>query len=119
MNEVAANGLRHGRPPVKVVLWQSPTHLMCDVTDRGTGITDPFAGYTPPDPLQLLEGGAGLWMTRRLCHDVTTGRTPTGFTVRLTVAGAFAAAAHNSVPLKMGNFRPSETSSVHFGPTAA
>ena len=86
VNEVAANGLRHGRPPVQVTSWQTPTNVMCDITDRGTGITDPLAGYTPPDPLQLLEGGAGLWMTRRLCHDVATDRTPTGFTVRLTFA---------------------------------
>jgi hypothetical protein len=27
-------------------------------------------------------------MTRRLCDDVTTGRTPTGFTIRLTLADA-------------------------------
>jgi anti-sigma regulatory factor (Ser/Thr protein kinase) len=62
--------------------------VVCDITDHGTGITDPLAGYAPPDPLQLPEGGAGLWLTRRLCDDVTTGRTPTGFTVRLTFAAA-------------------------------
>jgi anti-sigma regulatory factor (Ser/Thr protein kinase) len=88
VDEVAANGLRHGRPPVQVALWRTTASLVCDITDRGTGLTDPLAGYTPPDPLQLLEGGVGLWMTRRLCEDVTTGRTPTGFTVRLTLAGA-------------------------------
>jgi anti-sigma regulatory factor (Ser/Thr protein kinase) len=69
-----------------VTLWHTATHVVCDITDRGTGITDPLAGYAPPDPLQPLEGGAGLWLTRRLCHDVTTGRTPTGFTVRLTLS---------------------------------
>ena len=71
-----------------MALWRTTQGVVCDVTDRGTGLTDPLAGYTPPDPLQLLEGGVGLWMTRRLCDDVTTGRTPTGFTVRLTFAGA-------------------------------
>jgi len=85
VDEVAANGLRHGRPPVEVALWLTPTHVVCDITDHGTGIADPLAGYAPPDPLQLLEGGAGLWMTRRLCVDVATAWTPTGFTVRLTV----------------------------------
>lgn len=85
VDEVAANGLRHGRPPVEVALWLTPAHVVCDITDHGTGITDPLAGYAPPDPLQLPEGGAGLWLTRRLCHDVTIGRTATGFTVRLTV----------------------------------
>jgi len=88
VDEVAANGLRHGRPPVHVALWLTPARAVCDITDRGAGIIDPLAGYTPPDPVRLLEGGVGLWMTRRLCEDVTTGRTATGFTVRLTLAGA-------------------------------
>lgn len=85
VNEVAGNALRHGRPPVLVTLWVTATDILCDVTDRGPGITDPLAGYTPPDPLRLPEHGAGLWMTRRLCDEVTTARRPTGFTVRLTV----------------------------------
>jgi anti-sigma regulatory factor (Ser/Thr protein kinase) len=90
VDEVAANGLRHGRPPVQVALWLTTAGLVCDITDAGTGITDPLAGYTPPDPLQLLEGGVGLWMTRRLCEDVTTGWTPAGFTVRVALARAAA-----------------------------
>jgi anti-sigma regulatory factor (Ser/Thr protein kinase) len=90
VDEVTSNGLRHGRPPVEVALWQTTAGVVCDITDRGTGINDSLAGYTPPDPLQLLEGGAGLWMTRRLCEEVTTGWTPTGFTVRLALPGAAA-----------------------------
>jgi anti-sigma regulatory factor (Ser/Thr protein kinase) len=90
VDEVAVNGLRHGRPPVTVALWRTPTQVMCDITDGGPGIADPLVGYAPPDPLQLLEGGAGLWITRRLCDGVTSSRTPTGFTIRLTVAGTVA-----------------------------
>lgn len=86
VNEVACNGLRHGRPPVSVTLWVTPAQILCDVTDRGPGITDPLAGYTPPDPLRLAEHGAGLWITRRLCDDVTTAHGGTGFTVRLAVS---------------------------------
>jgi anti-sigma regulatory factor (Ser/Thr protein kinase) len=86
VNEVAGNGLRHGRPPVRVTLWPTPTHVLCDVTDRGRGITDPLVGYTPPDPLRLAEHGAGLWVTRRLCDEVATARSRTGFTVRLAVS---------------------------------
>ena len=85
VNEVAGNGLRHGRPPVRVTLWVTPAHISCDVTDSGLGITDPLAGYTPPDPLRPAEHGAGLWITRRLCDEVTTARDRTGFTVRLAV----------------------------------
>lgn len=86
VHEVAANALRHGRPPVRVTLWVNATHVLCDVTDRGPGITDPLSGYTPPDPFGLPEHGAGLWMTRRLCDEVITARSPTGFTVRLAVS---------------------------------
>jgi anti-sigma regulatory factor (Ser/Thr protein kinase) len=86
VNEVAGNGLRHGRPPVRVTLWLTPTHVLCDVTDRGPGITDPLAGYTPPNPLRLAEHGAGLWMARRLCDRVTTARGHMGFTIRLAVS---------------------------------
>ena len=86
VNEVAGNGLRHGRPPVRVTLWATPAHILCDVTDRGPGITDPLAGYTPPDPLRLAEHGSGLWITRRLCDEVTTARGRTDFTVRLALS---------------------------------
>jgi len=85
VNEVAGNGLRHGSPPVRVTLWLTPTHILCDVADHGPGITDPLAGYTPPNPRRLAEHGAGLWLTRRLCDQVTTAQGRTGFTVRLTV----------------------------------
>ncbi len=63
-----------------MTLWETPTRVLCDVTDRGPGITDPLAGYTPPDPRRLVENGAGLWITRRLCDQVTTARGPSGFT---------------------------------------
>jgi anti-sigma regulatory factor (Ser/Thr protein kinase) len=86
VDEVAGNGLQHGRPPVRVTLWLTPTHILCDVTDRGRGITDPLAGYTPPDPVRLAEQGAGLWVTRRMCDEVTTAQSRTGFTVRLAVS---------------------------------
>jgi anti-sigma regulatory factor (Ser/Thr protein kinase) len=85
VNEVAGNGLRHGRPPVRVTLWATPAHIWCDVTDSGPGITDPLAGYTPPDPFRPAEHGAGLWITRRLCDEVTTALGRTDFTVRLAV----------------------------------
>jgi anti-sigma regulatory factor (Ser/Thr protein kinase) len=88
VNEVAGNGLRHGRPPVRVTLWATAAHILCDVTDRGPGITDPLAGYTPPDPRRLAEHGAGLWVTRRLCDEVKTARSRTDFTVRLAVSRA-------------------------------
>ena len=85
VNEVAGNGLRHGRPPVGVTLWLTPNHILCDVTDHGPGIVDPLAGYTPPNQRRLAEHGAGLWLTRRLCDEVTIAHGSTGFTVRMAV----------------------------------
>jgi anti-sigma regulatory factor (Ser/Thr protein kinase) len=82
VSEVATNALRHGRPPVLVRAWVTPSRVLCAVTDQGAGIDDPFAGYLPAhsDPAQ---GGRGLWLARRLCDHVTLRRTSAGFTVRL------------------------------------
>jgi len=81
-SEVATNALRHGRPPVLVRAWATSTRLLCAITDHGTGIEDPLAGYLPAhrDPSR---GGLGLWLARRLCDHVHLRRTSEGFTVRL------------------------------------
>jgi anti-sigma regulatory factor (Ser/Thr protein kinase) len=81
--EVLLNAYRHGRPPVAVRLWVTPTQLVCTVTDCGDGFDDPLAGYAPPDygPRAV---GAGLWLVRQACDVLEAARTPTGFTARLT-----------------------------------
>lgn len=83
VSEVAANAVRHGRPPVAVRLWAGPTRWLCTVTDHGAGIDDPFTGYTPAVPRGLSPAGLGLWLTRQLCDRVSLTTTRTGFTVRL------------------------------------
>ena len=82
VSEVATNAMQHGRPPVRVRAWATPTRLLCTVTDQGAGIEDPFAGYVPAhsDPAR---DGRGLWLARMLCDHITFRRTPEGFTVRL------------------------------------
>jgi anti-sigma regulatory factor (Ser/Thr protein kinase) len=85
LNEVATNGLRHGEPPVTVRLWAGSERIDCTVTDRGTGIDDPLAGYLPGGGEALPEGRFGLWLARRLCDDLVTTRSPEGFTVRLVL----------------------------------
>jgi anti-sigma regulatory factor (Ser/Thr protein kinase) len=82
---VATNGLRHGEPPVTVRAWVSPGRFVCTVTDRGAGFDDPFAGYVRGGGEDLPEGRLGLWLARQLCDEVTTSRTPEGFTARLVV----------------------------------
>jgi anti-sigma regulatory factor (Ser/Thr protein kinase) len=80
--EVLLNALRHGRPPVAVRLWATPTRLECTVTDRGDGFDDPLAGYTPPGN-GFPPAGAGLWLARQACDTLETYRVGTGFAVHL------------------------------------
>lgn len=79
--EVITNALQHGRPPVDVRLWTTPTRLVCAVTDRGEGFDDPLAGYVPyGDDL----AHAGLWLARQACDVLDFSATSEGFTARLT-----------------------------------
>src|SRR4051794_2642875 len=80
--EVLLNALRHGRPPVAVRLWATPTRLECTVTDRGDGFDDPLASYTPPGS-GFSPAEAGLWLVRQACDTLEAFRTGTGFAVRL------------------------------------
>lgn len=85
VHEVATNGVRHGQPPVTARVWLSPGRVVCTVTDRGAGFDDPFAGYLRGAGEDLPEGRFGLWLARQLCHELTTSRTPEGFTARLVI----------------------------------
>jgi anti-sigma regulatory factor (Ser/Thr protein kinase) len=80
--EVLLNALRHGRPPVAVRLWATPTRLECTVTDRGDGFDDPLASYTPPGS-GVPPAEAGLWLVRQACDTLEAFQTGTGFVVRL------------------------------------
>jgi anti-sigma regulatory factor (Ser/Thr protein kinase) len=83
VSEVATNGMLHGRPPVRVQLWTDAGRAVCTVTDQGSGIDNPFAGYVPANGTDFTRGGMGLWMARRLCDRVDLHNGPDGFTVRL------------------------------------
>jgi anti-sigma regulatory factor (Ser/Thr protein kinase) len=85
VHELVTNGLRHGQAPVTVRVWVSPPRVVCTVTDQGSGIDDPFAGYVRGGGEPLPEGRFGLWLARQLCDDLVTARTSDGFTVRLVV----------------------------------
>jgi anti-sigma regulatory factor (Ser/Thr protein kinase) len=80
--EVASNAFRHGRPPVDLRLWTTPSRLLCTVTDRGAGFDDPLAGYLPPGDRRAA--GAGLWLARQSCDRLEAYPDRGGFTVRLT-----------------------------------
>jgi anti-sigma regulatory factor (Ser/Thr protein kinase) len=84
VDEMTTNALRHGRPPVDLRLWADEKRLICTVTDRGSGLQDPFIGYGPAHGDDLSLGGMGLWLARQLCDHVDITLTDDGVRVRLT-----------------------------------
>ncbi|MFC4913139.1 anti-sigma factor RsbA family regulatory protein [Actinomadura gamaensis] len=65
VNEVAANALRHGIPPVGVRLWTEDADLVCEVGDNGYWRDfSPLVGFVPPRT--ALDNGFGLWTVRLL-----------------------------------------------------
>ncbi|WP_035855075.1 sensor histidine kinase [Cryptosporangium arvum] len=79
-NEVITNGLRHGRPPVRVRAWHHDKTLIVQIDDHGGRALPADAGYRPPGG---PGDGIGLWLARQLA-DVLLTRTAAGRTsVRL------------------------------------
>lgn len=74
VNEVTANGLVHGAPPVHVTLWADVGSLNCQIVDSGTGNLDPVIGYRYPDDSCPL----GLWAARQLVDDLLSSNLPGG-----------------------------------------
>ena len=66
VNEVAANGLVHGAPPVQLTVWADLTTLTCQVADSGSRELDPLTGYHYPDGW----GPMGMWVARQLVDDL-------------------------------------------------
>jgi hypothetical protein len=68
-SEVIANGLRHGRPPVRTRAWSHDTALIVQVDDHGGRSIPAHAGYRPPvSPAD----SAGLWVARQLADVLIT-----------------------------------------------
>jgi hypothetical protein len=82
VNEVAANGVVHGAPPVDITLWAGLSSVTCLVEDAGPGLADLLAGYRYP----AVTGPMGLWATRQLCRDVVVAPRAGGGTSVLLVA---------------------------------
>ncbi len=82
VEEVASNGIRHGRPPVQVALSHEPRRLECAVIDQGPGFDWASVTDRPPDDF-LGEGRFGLRLAQALCDELTTLSAPEGFVVRM------------------------------------
>lgn len=80
-NEICTNTLQHGGGRGTLRIWQTATHLVCEVHDTGT-ISDPLAGSRRPHE----EAGRGLYAAHHLCDLVQIRSTSSGTTVRLHAA---------------------------------
>jgi anti-sigma regulatory factor (Ser/Thr protein kinase) len=81
VSEILANALLHGRPPVRLHLYDAGPTWVCHVHDGGPGLRDPYSGMLPPT--QPADHGYGLWLARQLCTAVDVGTDATGTHVRL------------------------------------
>jgi anti-sigma regulatory factor (Ser/Thr protein kinase) len=80
-NEVFANALVHGRGVAMVRTGTVEGRFVCEISDAGAGLDDPFAGFLPPKSDD--EPGVGLWVARQLTWRVDMITSPRGLTVRL------------------------------------
>ncbi len=85
-SEIAANAFRHGGAPVSARVWADVDRVVVAISDGGHSFDGRLAGYRPAHGDDLSRGGMGMWLARKLCDHVDTEHTPTGFTVRLTIA---------------------------------
>ncbi len=72
--------MRHGGGHGRVLLWQQPGVLLCEVRDEGR-ITAPLAGRERPRRGQV--GGYGLWLANQVCDLVQVRAYSAGGVVRL------------------------------------
>ena len=66
VNEVAANAIQHGTPPIGLWAWRDGQTLTCEIGDNGCWFPgpSPLTGFIPPD--SALQRGFGLWTVRLL-----------------------------------------------------
>jgi anti-sigma regulatory factor (Ser/Thr protein kinase) len=81
VSEVATNAFRHGEAPRRLWSYVEDGHFVCKVTDAGSGLPDPLAGYFPPDRQRLDR--RGLWLAHQLCDIVEVACDTTGTDVCL------------------------------------
>jgi anti-sigma regulatory factor (Ser/Thr protein kinase) len=65
-NEIATNAVVHGGGQGQLRLWCDQTHLHCQISDHGPGLS--ASAITTHLPPHSAPSGRGLWIAARLCH---------------------------------------------------
>jgi len=63
VHEVATNALTHGAGDASARTWVEDRTFVCEIEDRGPGLSETTAGYEPPEG----DRGLGLWLARQIC----------------------------------------------------
>lgn len=82
VNEIVTNAFAHAIMG-SVRVWQDGDTLVCEVRDRGPGLSDLLAGFRQPELEQTT--GRGLWLARQLTDllQVRTGNAGSTFRLHL------------------------------------
>jgi anti-sigma regulatory factor (Ser/Thr protein kinase) len=84
VSEIAVNAMRHGKGIRSLRTGASDGTFVCEISDAGDGLDDPFAGYVPPTA--AAAPGAGLWVARQLTRRLDLLPSPGGgLTARLWI----------------------------------
>jgi anti-sigma regulatory factor (Ser/Thr protein kinase) len=67
-HELASNAIQYAGGEGWLRLWRDGACLFCEVSDKGGGLDIPEPGRHLVEP--LAPGGRGLWLVRRLSHEV-------------------------------------------------
>jgi anti-sigma regulatory factor (Ser/Thr protein kinase) len=83
VSEIVANSICHGRGRRELRVWIAEQAIVCEVLDQGPGLSDPLAGFRPPD--EVSTRGRGLWMAHQLCDSLAIDRSDATTRIRLAI----------------------------------
>jgi serine/threonine-protein kinase RsbW len=83
VNELLTNAVRHGGGSGRVALWVEAGSVVCEVSDRGTGLGR-IRPVKSQRPAADQPGGWGLWLADELTDAMALESGPDGTTVRIS-----------------------------------
>jgi anti-sigma regulatory factor (Ser/Thr protein kinase) len=83
VNELLTNAVRHGGGTGRLSVWRDELSVVCEVTDRGSGLATPRPDK-PERPATDEPGGWGLWLAGKLTDTLDLQTGAEGTTVRIS-----------------------------------